>query len=128
MAPTHRVSRFATLLLGKMGYNIDIANDGVEAIDMWRSKRYDLILMDCQMPNMDGYEASQNIREQEGSSGRIPIIALTANASDQDREKCLASGMDEVITKPYRKRELTDVLDRWLHDEPSFITLRHNLG
>ncbi len=120
--------KFATLLLGKMGYDTDIANDGLEAIDMWRRKRYDLILMDCQMPNMDGYEASRNIREQEGASGRIPIIALTANASEKDRERCLQSGMDEVITKPYRKRELADVLDRWLHDEPSFITLRHNLG
>jgi CheY-like chemotaxis protein len=98
-----------------MGYNADIAEDGVEAIRMWREKNYDLILMDCLMPNMDGYEASVKIRQEEDTQGHIPIIALTANASDTDRQRCNQSGMDEVVTKPYRKHELEDVLDRWLH-------------
>jgi len=111
-----------------MGYEADIAEDGLQAIGRWQENHYDLILMDCQMPNMDGYEASLKIREQERSRGRIPIIALTANASERDREKCHRCGMDEVLTKPYRKQELADVLERWLHEEPSFITLRHNLG
>ena len=118
--------KFASLLLGKMGYNADIAEDGVEAIRMWREKNYDLILMDCLMPNMDGYEASVKIRQEENSQGHIPIIALTANASETDRQRCSQSGMDEVVTKPYRKHELEDVLDRWLHEESSFITVTHN--
>ena len=118
--------KFASLLLGKMGYNADIAEDGVEAIRRWRENHYDLILMDCLMPNMDGYEATIKIRQEENSQSRIPIIALTANAAETDRQRCRQSGMDEVITKPYRKHELEDVLDRWLHDEPSFITITHN--
>jgi signal transduction histidine kinase/CheY-like chemotaxis protein len=118
--------KFASLLLSKMGYNADIAEDGVEAIRMWREKNYDLILMDCLMPNMDGYEASVKIRQEEDAQGHIPIIALTANASDTDRQRCNQSGMDEVVTKPYRKHELEDVLDRWLHDETSFVTVTHN--
>ena len=118
--------KFASLLLNKMGYNADIAEDGVEALRLWREKHYDLILMDCLMPNMDGYEASVKIRQEENTQGRIPIIALTANAAETDRQRCRQSGMDEVVTKPYRKHELEDVLDRWLHDETSFITITHN--
>ena len=120
--------KFASLLLSKMGYQTDIAENGFEAIRRWREKNYDLILMDCLMPDMDGYEATIEIRKEETNLARIPIIALTANASEKDREKCELCGMDEVITKPYRKQELADVLDRWLHDEPSFITIRHNLA
>ena len=120
--------KFASLLLSKMGYNADIAGDGNEAIRLWQEQEYDLILMDCLMPNMDGYEATQQIRAAEGNADRIPIIALTANASEVDREKCHRAGMNEVITKPYRKQELADTLDRWLHDEPSFITIQQNLG
>jgi signal transduction histidine kinase/CheY-like chemotaxis protein len=120
--------KFASLLLSKMGYNTDIAENGHEAIRLWQEQEYDLILMDCLMPGMDGYEATRNIRVAEKNTGRIPIIALTANASEKDRERCHLAGMDEVITKPYRKQELADLLDRWLHDEPSFITIKHNLG
>ncbi|MCP4875071.1 MAG: response regulator [Gammaproteobacteria bacterium] len=119
--------KFASFLLSKMGYSADIANNGIEAIHQWSEKNYDLILMDCLMPGMDGYDATRKIRQQEAQSrARIPIIALTANASEADRQKCRQSGMDEVITKPYRKHELEDVLDRWLHDEASFITITHN--
>ncbi len=120
--------KFASLLLSKMGYNADIASDGQEAIRQWHEQKYDLILMDCLMPNLDGYEATRKIRSEENNHDRIPIIALTANASEKDREKCHLAGMDEVLTKPYRKHELADLLDRWLHDEPSFITIKHNLG
>jgi CheY-like chemotaxis protein len=120
--------KFASLLLSKMGYNADLASDGREAIRQWREQEYDLILMDCLMPNMDGYEATLVIRAEESNRGRIPIIALTANASDKDRERCQLVGMDEVLTKPYRKQELADLLERWLHDEPSFITIKQNLG
>ena len=117
--------KFASFLLSKMGYNADIAEDGREAIQLWRKNDYQLILMDCLMPTMDGYEATRKIRRKEINT-RIPIIALTANASETDRQKCRQSGMDEVITKPYRRHELEEVLDRWLHDEPSFITITHN--
>ncbi len=120
--------KFASLLLSKMGYRSDIAEDGREAIRLWREREYDLILMDCLLPSMDGYAATSEIRQQENNHGRIPIIALTANASKRDREKCHQAGMDEVLTKPYRKQELADLLDRWLSDEPSFITIKHNLG
>ena len=120
--------KFAALLLGKMGYEADIAENGQQAIELWRQNRYDLILMDCQMPVMDGYEAARKIREHEGGAGHIPIIALTANASQSDRDHCLRSGMDEIITKPYRKHELAEMLERWLHDEPSFITVRQNMA
>lgn len=118
--------KFASLLLSKMGYSADIAEDGVEAIKLWGENNYQLILMDCLMPTMDGYEATVKIRQQEKDNARTPIIALTANASETDRQKCRQSGMDEVITKPYRRHELEEVLDRWLHDEASFITITHN--
>ena len=118
--------KFASFLLTKMGYNVDIAEDGREAIRLWRENNYQLILMDCLMPTMDGYQATKKIRREEPPNARIPIIALTANASETDRQKCRQSGMDEVLTKPYRKHELEEVLDRWLHDEPSFITITHN--
>ena len=118
--------KFASLLLSKMGYSADIADNGREAIGLWREGEYDMILMDCLMPVMDGYEATRIIRAEEDRQGRIPIIALTANASDLDRERCHEAGMDEILTKPYRKQELADLLERWLHDEPSFITIKHN--
>ena len=111
--------KFASLLLSKMGYTADIARDGIDALKLWRENEYDLILMDCLMPNMDGYEATLRIRDEESPGLRIPIIALTANASESDREKCEHSGMDEVLTKPYRKHELEDVIQRWLENEPS---------
>ncbi len=119
----HANQKFASLLLGKMGYSADIAEDGIEAIQLWRKNDYDLILMDCQMPNMDGYEATFNIRREEKTANHVPIIALTANASETDRKKCRDCGMDEVITKPYRKQELVDLLDRWLSEEPYLMSI-----
>ncbi len=118
--------KFASLLLKKLGYNVDIAEDGVEALELWHGKAYDLILMDCLMPNLDGYEATRRIREAETNSRRVPIIALTANASEVDRERCRQSGMDEVITKPYRRKELEQMLDRYLHGDPTLPTLPRN--
>ena len=120
--------KFASLLLSKMGYGADIAENGRAAIELWRERAYDLILMDCLMPIMDGYAASRGIRELEAGQGRIPIIALTANASERDREKCREAGMDEILTKPYRKRELADLLGRWLSAEPGLLHIRHILG
>ena len=90
------------LNLIKFGFKIDVANNGLEAIDKFRERKYNLILMDLMMPFMDGLEATQEIRNIESvNGGHTPIIGLTANTYDADREKCLSSGMDEFMTKPF---------------------------
>ncbi len=85
-----------------LGYNVDIANNGIEAIEKFSKNSYDLILMDLMMPEMDGLEATINIRNIEKSQNiHTPIIGLTANTYDSDRERCLESGMDEYMAKPF---------------------------
>ena len=103
-------------VLRKLGCQVDLAMNGVEAIARWEANRYDLIFMDCQMPRMDGYEATGAIRQQESSSDkqRVPIIALTANALSGDREKCLAAGMDDYISKPFGQTRMALILEQWL--------------
>jgi CheY-like chemotaxis protein/anti-sigma regulatory factor (Ser/Thr protein kinase) len=90
------------------------ANNGEEGLNAWQRDRFDLILMDCQMPVLDGYQASRAIRAQEHNGKRIPIIALTANASKEDQQNCIQAGMDDVITKPFQKQDLHRVLRRYL--------------
>ncbi len=103
--------RLMEAYLGKWGFNYDKALNGSEALDLFFKKTYDVILMDVQMPVMDGYEAVKRIRESEKAEGRhVPIIAMTANAMEGDREICLAAGMDEYISKPVRKHELLEKL------------------
>ncbi len=90
------------LNLVKQGFKIDVANNGLEAVEKFRERKYNLILMDLIMPVMDGLEATKHIRHIESiSGGHTPIVGLTANTYDADREKCLASGMDEFMTKPF---------------------------
>ncbi len=90
------------LNLTRYGFSIDVANNGVEALDKVSDKNYDLILMDLMMPVMDGFEATRLIRTREKSlGGHTPIIGLTANTFDADREKCLEIGMDEFMSKPF---------------------------
>jgi len=102
-------------VLENLGYTFTIANNGVEAVDAFRAGTYDAVLMDCQMPEMDGYEATEEIRRIEGSEGgRIPIIAMTAAAMEGDRENCMAAGMDDFITKPVRLEAVSAVLERWV--------------
>jgi CheY-like chemotaxis protein len=96
----------ATVLLNKAGHRIDIAANGVEALDAVSSRPYDLILMDVQMPEMDGIEATQRIRAMAGAARAIPIIAMTANAMKGDRERLLAVGMNDYVSKPIDKGQL----------------------
>ena len=101
-------------VLENLGYTFTIANNGVEAVDAFQSGTYDAVLMDCQMPEMDGYEATAAIRRIEASEGHIPIIAMTAAAMEGDRERCMAAGMDDFITKPVRLEAVSTVLKRWV--------------
>ena len=104
----------ASKMLSAMGLQVDIANDGQEAIDCFDQQTYDLIFMDCLMPNVDGYQATEMIRQKEGDAKRTTIVALTANASTDDNKRCKDAGMDEVVTKPFRKSDLVDCLSRYL--------------
>jgi len=106
------------ILEAKLGYHADAVANGIEAIESLTRQDYDLILMDCQMPEMDGYEASRSIRGPNFPvrNHKIPIIAMTANAMKGDREKCLAAGMDDYVTKPIDVRKLAEAIERNLPD------------
>ena len=101
-------------ILETLGYAADTADDGVEAVEAWRRGCYAAVLMDVQMPRMDGYAATRAIRELEGVGQRIPVLAMTAAAVEGEREKCLAAGMDDFLTKPVNPDALGAMLRRWL--------------
>ncbi|MDP1995326.1 MAG: ATP-binding protein, partial [Ignavibacteria bacterium] len=108
--------KVASKILAQAGFQIDAVNNGREAYDtMLALARYDLILMDIQMPEMDGWTATQKIREIKGIGESIPIIAMTAHALIGDRDKCLAAGMNDYISKPIKTDEFIALLDRWLN-------------
>ena len=106
--------RVAVRMLEKAGHRVDLVENGREAVEALGRKPYDLVLMDCLMPQMDGFEATRAIRAAEvGTDRHVPIVALTANAMQQDRERCLAAGMDDYLAKPFTKQALTTVVERW---------------
>jgi CheY-like chemotaxis protein len=106
--------KLAVRMLEKFDMNVDIAGTGREVLVKLEKGAYDLVFMDCQMPEMDGYEATACIRRAEQDSGRhLPIIAMTANAMQGDREKCLAAGMDDYIAKPIRREAISEMLQKW---------------
>ena len=109
----------ARAMIEELGCQIVDAETGADALMLVSRQRFDLILMDCQMPVIDGFEAARRIRAQEQNAGatrRMPIIALTANAIAGDRERCLAAGMDDYLTKPFSQRTLLAAIARWLPD------------
>lgn len=101
-------------LLSKLGIDADVANNGVEGINKINSEKYDLVFMDCQMPEMDGYTATRKVREAETGESHLNIVAMTANAMEGDKEECLAAGMDDYISKPIKPVVLNEFLERWL--------------
>lgn len=113
-------SRVAEALLAKMGVRTVLAESGRAAVEMASAGKYAAILIDCQMPDVDGFEATRQIRTAENGNGhRVPIIAMTALSMPGDRERCTAVGMDDHLAKPIRPSELEEVLRRWLpRDEP----------
>jgi PAS domain S-box-containing protein len=108
----------AALLLTKLGCQVDVAANGREAIEAATARLYDLIFMDCQMPEVDGYEATERIRQLPGRHGQVPIVALTANTFASDRERCSAVGMNDFVGKPVSVPTLAQVLERWLPKAP----------
>lgn len=110
----------AIAVLKRAGYTVDVAENGLSALQIWQKAVYDLILMDCQMPVMDGYTAASAIRKL---NDMIPIIAMTAHGLEGDREKCLLAGMNDYISKPYNIEELTTVVDKWLHVKKSVFAI-----
>ncbi len=106
--------RVALAVLSKLGYQADLAANGAEAVAAISARSYDLVLMDCQMPVMDGFEATRRIREEQVGARRVLILAMTANAMQGDRERCLEAGMDDYIAKPVTLDALRVALQRWL--------------
>ncbi|MFI5020089.1 MAG: response regulator [Alphaproteobacteria bacterium] len=104
----------ATAMLAKTVGAVDTASNGLEALDAVKAKDYDLILMDVAMPEMDGLEATRRIRAMPGPKGRVPIVAISAHALENDRQRCMAAGMDDYVTKPIDRAGLLDTVGRWL--------------
>jgi two-component system sensor histidine kinase/response regulator len=119
VAEDHEINQRVTVgILERLGYRADVVANGQEAVEAIARTPYGLVLMDCQMPGMDGYEAATAIRHREGAGHRLPIIALTADASDGARERCVVAGMDDLVPKPLDRDRLRAALRRWLPDGP----------
>ena len=113
MAEDNQINqRVGKLILQRAGFTIDLVEDGSEALEAHRAQPYDLILMDCQMPTMDGLEACRRIRSLEGS--QPIIVAVTANALVGERERCLDAGMNDYLSKPFQAEQLVAIVKKWL--------------
>jgi CheY-like chemotaxis protein len=112
----------AVAMLEQQGYRVDVVPHGQAALDAVADASYAAVLMDCQMPVMDGYAAAAELRRREGEDEHLPIIALTAHAFDGERERCLAAGMDDFLAKPVRADELASALQR--HVDPPLVDPR----
>ena len=108
--------KIALRLLGKLGYSVDAVDNGIEVLEITEKNRYDAILMDIQMPEMDGFEATRQLRLREAGMEHTIIIAMTAHAMEGDREKCIKAGMDDYLSKPIRQEDLAIALKRWVGD------------
>ncbi|MEY4549689.1 MAG: hypothetical protein RL685_5884 [Pseudomonadota bacterium] len=119
----------ARSFLEVLGCLVTVASDGAQALDHLRQDAFDAVLMDCQMPQMDGLEASRQLRDREQHEGlaRMPVIALTANAMRGDRERCLAAGMDDFLSKPFRIQELQSALVRWSPPRNAAASVQHSV-
>ena len=107
------ISKVFAVMLQRAGFEVDLAEDGVQGVEMWEQGNYDLVLMDVQMPRMDGFEATRAIREKERMrGGHIPIVAVTAYALLRDEEQCLAAGMDAYFSKPVDFKKLFETIRR----------------
>jgi two-component system, sensor histidine kinase and response regulator len=105
--------RLAVRMLEKMGHHVVVVQTGEEALDALQDEKFDLVLMDVQMPEMDGFAATREIRRREqGGQGRLPVIAMTAHAMKGDRESCLEAGMDDYLAKPINREELQQAIER----------------
>jgi two-component system sensor histidine kinase/response regulator len=104
----------ATGILVSLGLRVETANDGRHALEVLRTQHFDAVLMDCQMPVMDGFSATAELRRREPVGVHMPVIALTADATDAGREACMAAGMDDYLAKPFRREALHGMLMRWL--------------
>ncbi|MEM7022295.1 MAG: response regulator [Pseudomonadota bacterium] len=111
--------RLAVLMLEKVGHAIDVVEDGAAALEAVRNKTYDLVLMDVQMPELDGLEATRRIRALPGDQAAVPVVAITANAMTGDDQRCLDAGMNDYITKPIDRARLLSTVDRWGHTRVS---------
>ncbi len=108
--------KFATAILKAAGYEVDVAGTGVEALEALARRRYGVVIMDCHMPEMDGFEATARLRVLEDPQDRTPVIALTANTMQGDRERCLAAEMDDYLGKPFKRDEMLQTIAKWIRE------------
>ena len=117
--PTNQ--KLAVTLLNKAGFSVDVAENGLLGVRALETKKYSLVLMDVQMPEMDGLEATRRIRQLEGPDTHTPIIAMTAHAMKGDRERCIEAGMDDYVSKPLEPKDVFAAIERWLSERPTSI-------
>lgn len=113
--------RLATAILEWGGFRVDCAGTGVDAVEAVRSRPYGAVLMDCQMPKMDGYDAARRIRAYESDGRRTPIVAITSDRTAGERQRCLGAGMDDYLPKPFRRDDLLRVVARWVGEDVSVL-------